>query len=308
MIYLLAALLSGAAYAQDFAGLFVPGPSPTNLSFEESFYQNAKISHSDDKLEQKQWRAKGNTPVWNNGKQEITFGLEAGDLVLHHPSPVLHPYRTIQGTLGWRYYGQENKTRGLSLSYGSASDRPFARASNEFINANYLHQFSSGKWWGAVNYSNNRSFANGIPLPGFFYVSKASREETLLLGLPFVFWRKRFENGFDTQVVSFFPWNHQMHVGWFWNPSHGVTLGFEHRPQQFFRDERPSRRDRFFYREQKLTLAVQGSVMHMLQWKLEAGRAFNRSFFEARNFNEDKRFDIPVDDTYFIGAQASTRF
>jgi hypothetical protein len=301
-------LLPTLAFAQDMAGLLRPGPSSRQFSFEESFYSDAKISGSEEELQQRQWRVRASAPVWNNGKQEMTFGLEAGDLVLHHPSTALHPYRQVQGTLGWRYYGKKDKVRGVSVSYGSASDRPFARAANDVTSANYIHQFNE-RWWGIVNYSNNRNFANGVPIPGFFYSAIMTREETLLLGLPFVFWRRRFESGLDLQATSFFPWNHNLQAGYFWGPFSGLTLGFEHRPQQYFREEREFKRDRFFYREQKLTLALHGAVIpRVLQWRAEVGRAFNRSFFEARNFNEDKRFDIPVEDTNFAGLHVSSSF
>lgn len=301
-------LSMSSAWAQDFAALFRPGASQKTFSFEETFYAPAAVNGSDRDLQQRQWRVRSAAPVWNNGKQEVTVGVEAGDLVLHHPSQALHPYRTVQGSLGWRYYGQENKVRGVSLSYGSASDRPFARSANDTQSANYLHQFNA-RWWGVLNYSNNRSFANGVPIPGFYYVSKMSREETLLLGLPFVFWRKRYESGFDLQATTFLPWNHNLQAGYYWGPFTGVTLGFEHRPQQFFREEREHTRERFFYREQKLTLAMNGAVIpRILQWRVEVGRAFNRSFFEAENFNDSKTFDIPVDDTNFVGVQITSIF
>jgi hypothetical protein len=309
MRYLLVFLFSiSLARAQDFAALFRPGPSPKSFSYEETLYAPAKVNGSDRDLQQRQWRVRAAAPVWNGGNKEVTFAAEAGDLVLHHPSQALHPYRTVQGTLAWRYYGQNNKVRSVNVSYGSASDRPFARAANDTQAANYLHQFNE-KWWGAVNYSNNRNFANGVPLPGFFYAVKMTREETLLLGLPVVFWRRRFESGVDLQSVAFFPWNYRFQAGYFWGPFTGVTLGFEHQPQQFFREDREHKRERFFFREQKVTLALNGAVIpRVLQWRLEVGRAFNRSFFEAKNFSEERNFDIPVGDVTFAAVQLTSTF
>ena len=283
-----------AAQAQDFAALFRPGPSPKSFSYEDSSYAPAKVNGSDRELQQRQWRVRAAAPVWNGGNKEVTLAAEAGDLVLHHPSAALQPYRTVQGTLAWRYYGQNNKVRSVNVSYGSASDRPFARPANDTQSANYLHQFNA-KWWGGLNYSNNRNFANGVPLPGFFYVAKMTREETLLFGLPVVVWRKRFFPGFDIQASTFLPWTYNFQVGYYWGPHTGLTLSAEHRPQQFFRENRESTQERFFYREQKVTLALNGAIIpRVLQWRLEVGRAFNRSFFEAKNFNDEKSFDIPV--------------
>jgi hypothetical protein len=296
------------AQAQDFAALFRPGASPKSFSFEESFYAPAKVSGSDRELQQRQWRVRAGAPVWSNGKQEVTVAAEAGDLVLHHPSAALRPYRNVQGTMAWRYFGQNDKVRSVNASYGSASDRPFARSANNTQSANYLHQFNA-KWWGVVNYSNNRNFANGVPLPGFFYAVKMSREETLLLGLPVIFWRKRYASGFDLHTVAFLPWNYRFQAGYYWDPFTGVTLGFEHQPQQYFREDREQTRERFFYREQKIVLALNGAVIpRVLQWRLEVGRAFNRSFFEAENFSSKKNFDVPVGDANFAAVQLTSMF
>jgi hypothetical protein len=298
----------GTVSAQDFSSFLRPGPSSKQFSFQEHFYSNAKVSGSDRKLQQRQWQTRASAPAWSDGKQEITLSVDASDLVLHHPSPVLNPYRSFQGTVGWRYYGNENKVRGFSLGYGSASDRPFESSSNNFLNINYLHQFNE-KWWGAVNYSNNRNFANGIPLPGFFYAAKMSREETLLLGLPFLFWRKRYASGFDVQANALFPWNYRAQAGYYWTPFTGLSLAYEHRPQQYFRNDRDHKKERLFYREQKLSLVLNGAIIpRVLQWQVESGYAFNRSFFEAKNFSGRKRFDIPVDDSWFVAINVNSNF
>lgn len=299
---------STLTFAQEFADAFRPGPSKYRFQFEEHFYAPANVAGSDRELEQRQWRVRGQAPVWKSEKTEVTFGADAGDLVLHHPSTVLDTYRNVQGTIGVRRFGVENQVRSFNFGYGSASDRPFARSENSFINANYLHQFNA-KWWGALNYSNNRNFANGIPLPGFFYVAEMTREETLLLGLPFVFWRKRYESGFDVQSTVFFPWNYSFQAGYFWKPFTGLSLMYEHRPQQYFRDDREKNEERFFYREQKASLVFSHAfIPSVLQLRVEGGYAFNRSFFEAENFSDKKRFDIPIDDALYAGVHLTSQF
>jgi hypothetical protein len=295
-------------WAQEFASLFIPGPSNRFFQHEQSFYEGAEVRGSDQDLQTRSWRVRGMGPVAEMNKHEITAGIDAGELKLSHPDSRLNDYRTFQGMLGWRYYGKTNKVKSLTVSYGSASDKPFEKNKNNIASGNYLHQFNE-RWWGAVNWSNNRNFANNVPIPGFFYVAKMSREETLLLGLPFVFWRKSFANGMRYQHTSFIPWNHQMELGYFWGPFSGVSLNFEHRPQQFLRSEREERSQRFFFVEQKLSLVWQGAVIpRILQFRVEAGRAFNRRVFEAENFSQKKVFDIPIEDANFVSAQITSMF
>ncbi len=298
----------GIAQAQEMGALFRPGPSGRTFTFKESFYGRSKVHGQAGKLEQRDWDVRGSGSIWQKDGWEMTLGLEARDLVLHHPSPLLHPYRMVQGTLGARRYGKANQVRGFNISYGSASDRPFRRVSNDTASANYVHQFNE-KWWMLVNWSNNRTFLNNVPLPGVFYVAKMSRQETLLYGLPVFMWRKRWASGIEGQYFGFIPFNHRAHVGWFWNDFHGVVLSYEYRPQVYFRDARQERDERFFFIENRLLLEIQGSIIpRLLQWQIGAGHAFNRSAFEARNFSSKKRFDLPLGDTWLAQGQVSSQF
>lgn len=301
-------LLPTLAMAQDMAAMFRPGPSSYNFNARETFYGGAKVSGSDKKLEQREWELRGSGPIWNHKGWEISGGVEARDLIMDHPSPVFKTYRTVQGTLGARRYGIENIVRGFNISYGSASDKPFKRIANDTASANYMHQFNE-KWWMLVNWSNNRTFLNNVPLPGVFYVAKANREETLLYGLPVLLWRKRWQSGFEAHYFGFIPFNHRAHIGWFWDPFHGVTLGYEHQPRVFFRDDRVERRERFFFVEQRVLLDLRGAVIpRRLEWEVGVGHAFNRSAFESENFGSKKRFDIPLGDTWLAQAKLTSQF
>jgi len=307
MMFLLLFLL-GQVHAQDLAALFRPGPSGHTALIRQQFYGNAQVPGSNRRLQHREWQGRVNGTLWSNDSWEMTGGIDAQDLVWHHPSPVLNPYRNFQGTVGARRFSGQNQVRGFNLSYGSASDRPFARAANDTASANYVHQFNE-RWWGLVNWSNNRLFLNNVPLPGVFYVSKMTREETLMFGFPAIFWRKRWQSGFEGMYFSFLPYNHRAYVGWFWNADHGVLLSYTHAPQVFFRDERVSKRERVFFIENKAMIEIQGTIIpRHLQWQVGVGTAFNRRVYEAKNFQEDKRFDVPLGDTWLASAQLTAQF
>lgn len=306
MILFLSLILS--AQAQDLSSLFRPGPSGSSVLLRQQFYGDAKVEGSQRRLQHREWQARVNSTVFVKDGWEYTAGINAQDLVWHHPLPVLHPYRTMEGTIGARRFGKMGEVRGMTLSYGSASDRPFARASNDTASANYVHQFNE-KWWGLVNWSNNRTFLNNVPLPGVFYVAEMSREKSLMLGFPAILWRTRLASGFEWQYMGFLPFNHRAHIGQFWDPFHGVTLSYEHRPQVFFRNERQAERDRLFFIEHRAMLELQGAIIpRELQWQLGVGTSFNRRVYEAKNISEEKKFDIPLGDTYLVSAQITSQF
>ena len=43
------------------------------------------------------------------------------------------------------------------------------------MSLNYIRKVSTN-WYGLVNYSNNRTFFNNIPIPGFIYVQELTRD------------------------------------------------------------------------------------------------------------------------------------
>lgn len=294
--------------AQDLGGLFRPGPTGHSISLGQQVYGDSKVQGSTKRLQQREWQARVLGTVWDNEKWEVTAGVDAQDLILHHPSTVLDTYRSFQGAVGVRRYSKKNQIRGMSLSYGSASDRPFAKSSNDTAGGNYLHQFNK-KWWGLINWSNNRTFLNNVPLPGVFYVSKMTPKETLLFGFPAVLWRRRFESGFEVQYFGLLPYSHRAHAGWFWNRFHGVTLSYENRPRTFFRNDRVSKSERLFFVEQRAMLDVQGVfIPQILKWQIGVGTSFNRSVFEAKNIQQDKRFNLLLGDTWLASAELSSQF
>lgn len=300
--------LTALVQAQDFASIFRPGPSGHSALVRETFYGDASVPGSGRKLQQREWQGQVNGTVWANKNWETTAGINAQDLILHHSGPLLNPYRSMTGTVGVRRFGQKDEVRGFNMSYGSASDRPFAHAANDTLSANYFHQINS-KWWGAVNWSNNRIFLNNIPLPAVFYVQEASRQRTFMVGFPLLVWRQRWANGIDAGYSGFLPYSHRAHAYWFWNDFHGAGVAYEFRPQTFFRDDRETRRDRVFFVEHKIALELQGAIIpRMLQWQLALGHAFNRSIFEAKNFNGDKYGAQKLGESVYVAGQLSSHF
>jgi hypothetical protein len=61
-------------------------------------------------------------------------------------------------------------------------------------------------------------------------------------------------------------------------------------PYALILNQRDSDRDRFFFVEQRAFLGVRrATIPFVLQWRFEAGRAFNRRAYEARAFSEQKK-------------------
>src|SRR5690606_26064877 len=108
-------------------------------------------------------------------------------LDLNDQAEFVRDYYNVQGSISYRRMTEDQNFWSAAVSFGSASDEPFKNGRDSTLGANFLKKFNR-RWFGILNYSNNRSFLNNIPLPGFIYVKEMSQERSLILGFPIVYW------------------------------------------------------------------------------------------------------------------------
>lgn len=97
----------------------------------------------------------------------------------------------------WSYKDAESNTWGASASVGSASNKPFEGDDVTIVNAlvtKKINADENSSWVYLLAYSNNRSFLNNIPLPGFAYIfMDPSKARGGAIGIPFFsyWWRSQ---------------------------------------------------------------------------------------------------------------------
>src|SRR5690606_12799452 len=138
--------------------------------------------------------------------------------------------------VGYRKETEADKFWFMSLSYGSASDRPFKNNRDNTLGANFIKKFNSN-WFALVNYSNNRNFLNNIPIPGFFYIKEMSREQTLVFGIPFIFWMKPISDNWSFRYLGLLPWTHRLKILYTKFAMISPYVSLEQSPQSYFRHD-----------------------------------------------------------------------
>lgn len=246
-----------------------------------------------------------NQKVYDEGRNLVTLGGKWQKLDLSARSPALNDFYNIQGSIGYRRMMDENRFGFASLSYGSASDRPFKSNRDNTLSANYIQKFNA-RWFGVVNYSNNRTFLNNVPLPGFFYVKEMTKEKALIFGFPIIYWMTPIGENWSFRYLGILPWTHRLKILYTKYKFLLPYVGFEQAPQSYFRDGRESRKDRFFWFERRLGAGVEGGLWRGFRYDLFSGLAFDRQFFEARNFTEKKNFNLDLENAPFV--QLSLRY
>lgn len=287
------------AWGQEFFNFLNPDNSLTTLELEGNFLPYEKVEDGVDHTKVLYSSVSVNQRIYRDEINQVNVGARAQKLDLNGDSNLLRDFYNQQVSVSYRKALPGERFSLTSLSFGTASDRPFRNGRDSTISANSLYKFSS-KWIGVVNYSNNRAFLNNIPLPGVFYIHELSRENSLIIGFPVIFWNKSLSDRWSFRYFGFIPWNHRMRLMYKLNEYLKLYAGFEQSPQTYFRHDRRSRNNRFFWFERRLALGAEGGLSRDIRYDLSSGLAFDRQFFEARNFSDEKEFLINANKSLFV--------
>lgn len=222
--------------------------------------------------------------------EKLSFGITTRyqKLDFNKDQGLLRDYYNIQFGGNFTYSLADNRFWTLSYSYGSASDKPFNKSRDAVDTVNFVHKLNE-RWFFVANYSNNRSFLNGVPLPGVFYVKEMTREKILILGFPFIMWKTPVGQKFSFTFVGLMPWNYRARFHYQVAPFFRPYIGVEQVPHIYFRSDREKRYDRVFWFERRLGLGVEGGITRQIRFDLSGGFSFDRQLYEARNLNNKKK-------------------
>lgn len=299
IFFFLLTFIGPVAWGQDFFNFLSPETSLTSIELEGHFLPQEKIEDGADRTKVMHSSVAINQRIYRDDTNQVNVGARSQKLDLNGESSVLRDFYNQQISFSYRRTLPDDKFSLTSLSFGSASDRPFRNGRDSTVSINSLYKFSP-KWIGVVNYSNNRAFLNNIPLPGVFYIHELTKENSLIIGFPVIFWNKSLNAKWAIRYFGLMPWSHRLRLIYKHNERVSFYSGFEQSPQTFFRHDRRSRSDRFFWFERRVGLGVEGSLAKSFRYDLSSGLSFDRQFFEARNFSEKKEFLINADRALYL--------
>lgn len=227
--------------------------------------------------------------------------------VVNHVDDVPN-FQSIQFGVSHKHDLREQRSLGVLASYGSASDRPFknARDNTVMVNMTYLY---NPKWLWLVNYSNNRTFLNNVPLPGVAYIKEASREKSMIFGFPFIYiHRPIFGHNFSYKYFALLPYNHRFRLNYnhfsFFKP----YVSYEQAPRVFFDSDRTDKSLRNFWFDRKVAIGIEKSFGPLLKLDIQFGRAFDREFFQAESFMRARKNVIRIDTENFLSFNLKSMF
>ena len=181
----------------------------------------------------------------------------------------------------------ERKRWGAGFGVGSASDLPFHTIRETEFRASAFRETPSGdrnSWLFFLAYSNNRTFANGAPLPGVAYVFREPAPGLeAVVGLPFLSVRYRPTADWRFSAAAFGPTNLSAEASRCLAPWAWAYASVARSPQQWLRAERAVRTDRLILDREQALAGLRLSLGRSVSADLAGGFEFRRRVFEGRD-------------------------
>lgn len=285
------------------------GQQSMRISYQSRAYFNEDTSETDTKLQLLTHDFRFTQPVYQDELNEVLFhvGLDVLDIDSNariHYGPLKARSFQLPGELydvrvggTYRHKFENDWIAGMTLMLGSPSDQPFANADVWDVNATgflRIPQNEALAWLIFLNYSINREFLQGAPIPGAAVEYAPARELTVLAGVPFSSVRWRPTEQWSIDASYFIPRQIRAEVGFHPAPPVKLYAGYYWDNQRFFRSNRADRDERLFYYEQRAMAGVRWDITENVWIDAGAGYAFNRYFFEAERWGDrnDARLNI----------------
>ncbi len=212
----------------------------------------------------------------------------------------------VQGT----WYSDQGPPVGESMwmvsgGLSSPSDQPFYSLNEVAVTTTVgwmPEKRRDGGWLWAVNYSNNRSFLNNIPLPGFMYFHQPSRTFQLSAGLPFagLRWLPVDRLSFVTFIG---PYRALVDTAWLLNQDMQVFAKFNWSQSSYFHIARDDRLKRIFFDEKRASLGLRAPIGRTWGWQVGWSYVFDRKIFEGLSVSRKTSDTLSLQDRGFLDAQ-----
>ncbi|MBS3735306.1 MAG: hypothetical protein KGY99_10355 [Phycisphaerae bacterium] len=194
---------------------------------------------------------------------------------------------------------------------GSPADRPFHSGEEVSVAARGFLRIPHGKrnaFLAFLDFSNTRSFAAAIPLPGVAYNWVPTDDLNLVLGVPMSSIRWRPLDKLTLSARYILPRNVHARIGYQVMDSCEVYGLFAWDNEQFFRHDRPDDDDRLLFYEKRVGGGIKIDLAENVTLDISTGWAFDGFFFEGEDYGDRSDNRLTLEDGLYAGVSLSVRF
>lgn len=297
--YLLFSALALANTNEIFAELLGGRPDRGNVrsSYEIRQYETTEIKNSTEMYGLRQHRLESTIPLQHLEDKKWKLFFQGFHQEIR--SNFLFPNRRPMPNSLWKLgvglshsrLTEQNRTIGGNIFVGTNSDRPFGDSRDLVFQGNLVYKIPTegeNAWLFFLNFSNDRSFANYVPLPGAAYFFRASEDLRLALGVPFFF---AFWTPFEKAVfnLSYFPlYNGQAKFSYFlFGPAH-VYLQAKFEGENNRVSDRNNSKERLLQEEIQALLGFVMPLERRVLIEVNGGYSWDRKVFLGEGSSDRK--------------------
>jgi len=212
---------------------------------------------------------------------------------------------------GYRHRHDDGRISGGFFSLGSASDKPFNSSREDTVQLTGFLRLPSGErnaWLLLLNYSNNREFLNHVPLPGVAYYWSPSDKFRGVIGFPYL-WLSYKPWKDITLEASYLPVR-TVHAEAAWKVIDKCSLfaAFDWSSRRYLRAGRADSEHGLFYYEKRAGGGLRLETIKDVFLELEGGYAFDRFYFEGKDYSDRDRNRLDISDGPYMAAKVSLQF
>jgi hypothetical protein len=297
--------------------IFTDRPFSMTGSYGFDFFPSSAVEASTSKIGIEIHQFGLGVPIYQNDRNAFSasvsytlFHTEISASTTPPPISFSNDLHDIRMGVGYLHKFDKGRRMGIDIGLGSASDEPFRTYDEMTINSNAAYAFPSGKneWLFVLNFSNNRSFLNYIPLPGVVYRYRVSPRFTALLGMPVL---GLFASPVDKLLLNVFilaPVRAKAQATYFFLGPIRAFATINWGQQRFFRSNRTEKRDLFFYDDVRVDAGVVSPLGKGFSLEIAAGYAFFRSIFEGKSYFRRSSETFDLDETLHLRVALTYRF
>jgi hypothetical protein len=299
-----------AAAGSRFDSFFAPGNSAEyGLQVEPAHDGSPRVLHQ---------KARGSLVLAKTEAQSWTLqgGASHFDLsqkVVLPQTGVVFPdsLGSVEGGISYLRRLGDRRQWGANFSVGSASDHLFNSIhETEFqLTGSYMIPARrQNAWLFLLQYSNNRTFLNNVPLPGFAYLwNLPERGFQLIAGFPFLSLNYRPTPAWS-MGLNLLGTNQSAEIarrvaGPVW-----AYAAYQNAPEQWMRRGRNDNANRLIYDEKKAGLGLRSELGKRFSLDLFGGRTFDRRLFESRNATHTGAPRVNLRNGWLTGLTLSARW
>jgi hypothetical protein len=199
----------------------------------------------------------------------------------------------------------------ITLTVGSPSDQPFASLSETDIATTVILRVPSGEhgaWLYFVNYSSNREFLPGIPIPGFGYAYEPSDQFSAVFTTGFLSLRYRPVEPLTLTATYVAVRTVDMRATYQVARPVRLWVGFDWTNDRFLLANREDEDDRLFYYEKRFRAGAIIGLARQVYTEITVGYSFDRFYFEGESYSDRGHNRIDVGSGPFATMRLGLRF